>query len=100
MSLRIRDLPSPNHDARPADTPIDTLILHYTGMRSAQAAIDRLRDPGAGVSSHYVVDEDGAILRLVPEDRRAWHAGASFWRGHTGLNDRSIGIEIVNPGHE
>jgi N-acetylmuramoyl-L-alanine amidase len=100
MSLRIRDLPSPNHDARPADTPIDTLILHYTGMRSAQAAIDRLRDPGAGVSSHYVVDEDGAILRLVPEDRRAWHAGASYWRGHTGLNDRSIGIEIVNPGHE
>jgi N-acetylmuramoyl-L-alanine amidase len=96
----IRDLPSPNHDARPDGTPIDTLILHYTGMRTAQAAIDRLRDPVARVSSHYVVDEDGTVLALVPEDRRAWHAGVSFWRGHTGLNDRSIGVEIVNPGHE
>ena len=76
------------------------LILHYTGMRTAREAIDRLCDPMAEVSSHYVVDEDGAILRLVPEDRRAWHAGVSYWRGHTGLNGRSIGIEIVNPGHE
>jgi len=96
----IRDLPSPNHDERPANTPVDILILHYTGMRTAQAAIDVLRDPAREVSSHYVVDEDGAILRLVPEDRRAWHAGISFWRGHTALNGRSIGIEIVNPGHE
>jgi len=96
----IRDLPSPNHDERPANTPVDILILHYTGMRTAQAAIDVLRDPAREVSSHYVVDEDGAILRLVPEDRRAWHAGLSFWRGHTALNGRSIGIEIVNPGHE
>ncbi len=100
MSLRIRDLPSPNHDARPPATPIDTLVLHYTGMRSAQAALDRLRDPAARVSSHYVVEEDGAIWRLVPDARRAWHAGVSFWRGHTALNDRSLGIEIVNPGHE
>ena len=76
------------------------LILHYTGMKSAREAIDRLRDPAAEVSSHYVVDEDGTIFRLVPEDRRAWHAGVSWWRGHSGLNDRSIGIEIVNPGHE
>jgi len=96
----IRDLPSPNHDERPTNTPVDILILHYTGMRTAQAAIDVLRDPAREVSSHYVVDEDGAILRLVPEDRRAWHAGLSFWRGHTALNGRSIGIEIVNPGHE
>lgn len=80
--------------------PIDMLILHYTGMQSAQEAIDRLRDPVARVSSHYVVDEDGAVLRLVPEERRAWHAGVSYWRGHTELNARSIGIEIVNPGHE
>jgi len=80
--------------------PIDLLILHYTGMRTAQAAIDRLRDPSAYVSSHYVVDENGAVLRLVPEERRASHAGISYWRGHTALNDRSIGIEIVNPGHE
>jgi N-acetylmuramoyl-L-alanine amidase len=76
------------------------LILHYTGMRSAQEAIDRLRDPVARVSSHYVVDQDGAVLRLVPEERRAFHAGVSYWRGHAGLNARSIGIEIVNPGHE
>ena len=96
----IRELPSPNHDERPPGTPIDILMLHYTGMRSAAEAIERLRDPAARVSSHYVVDEDGTVLRLVAEDRRAWHAGVSFWRGHTGLNDRSIGIEIVNPGHE
>ena len=98
--VRVRELPSPNQDDRPAGMPIDTLILHYTGMRSAAEAIDRLRDPAAQVSSHYVVDEDGAVLRLVPEARRAFHAGVSFWRGHTALNGRSIGIEIVNPGHE
>jgi N-acetylmuramoyl-L-alanine amidase len=100
VSLRILDLPSPNQDDRPQGTPIDMLILHYTGMQSAQEAIDRLRDPVARVSSHYVVDEDGAVLRLVPEERLAWHAGVSYWRGHTELNARSIGIEIVNPGHE
>ncbi|HUD62766.1 MAG TPA: N-acetylmuramoyl-L-alanine amidase, partial [Acetobacteraceae bacterium] len=76
------------------------LILHYTGMQCAQDAIDRLRDPVARVSSHYVVDEDGSALRLVPEERRAWHAGVSYWRGQSELNARSIGIEIVNPGHE
>lgn len=96
----IRDLPSPNQEDRPAGTPIDVLILHYTGMQTAQAAIDRLRDPSARVSSHYVVDEDGAVLRLVPEEQRAAHAGISCWRGRTALNDCSIGIEIVNPGHE
>ena len=76
------------------------LVLHYTGMRSARVALDRLRDPEAKVSAHYVVEEDGTIWRLVAEDRRAAHAGVSFWRGHAGLNDRSLGIEIVNPGHE
>ena len=100
MSLAVRDLPSPNHDARPAATPIDILVLHYTGMKTAAAAIGRLRDPEAKVSSHYVIDEDGTVLRLVDESRRAWHAGISFWRGARGLNDRSIGIELVNPGHE
>jgi N-acetylmuramoyl-L-alanine amidase len=100
VTLRIRELPSANQDDRPVDEPIDMLILHYTGMRSAQEAIDRLRDPAARVSSHYVVDEDGSVLQLVPEDRRAWHAGVSYWRGHSELNGRSIGIEIVNPGHE
>jgi len=98
--VQIRDLPSPNHDARPSGMPIDTLILHYTGMKTAQAALDRLRDRDAKVSSHYVVDEDATVFRLVAEERRAAHAGVSFWRGHTRLNDRSIGIEIVNPGHE
>jgi len=98
MTPTIREKPSPNHDER-AD-PVDILILHYTGMKTAREAIDRLRDPAAKVSSHYVVDEDGAVFRLVPEDRRAWHAGVSYWRGHTALNGRSIGIEIVNPGHE
>ena len=100
MTSAIREKPSPNHDERPPGGLVDILILHYTGMRTAREAIDRLRDPEAQVSSHYVVDEDGAILRLVPEDRRAWHAGVSYWRGHTALNGRSIGIEIVNPGHE
>jgi N-acetylmuramoyl-L-alanine amidase len=99
MNLPIHEKPSPNHDER-LDGPVDVLILHYTGMKTARDAIDRLRDPEARVSSHYVVDEDGAMFRLVPEARRAWHAGVSYWRGHTALNGRSIGIEIVNPGHE
>lgn len=97
-ALPIIELSSPNHDER--GVPVDVLILHYTGMRTAQDAIDRLRDPSAAVSSHYVVDEDATVYRLVPEDRRAWHAGISHWRGHSALNSRSIGIEIVNPGHE
>lgn len=104
MTLRIRELPSPNFDDRPASSPIDMLVLHYTGMPTAQEAIERLRDrgppTGVRVSSHYVVDEDGQILRLVDEEKRAWHAGASHWRGMTELNGRSIGVEIVNPGHE
>ena len=95
----MKDAPSPNQDDRGGIT-IDTLLLHYTGMRTGQDAIDRLRDPAARVSSHYVVEEDGLVWRLVPEARRAWHAGVSFWRGHHALNDRSVGIEIVNPGHE
>jgi N-acetylmuramoyl-L-alanine amidase len=98
--MRLTDAPSPNHDDRPAGTPVDTLILHYTGMKTGAEAIARLRDPAAKVSAHYVVEEDGQVFRLVPEARRAWHAGVSHWRGATGLNGRSIGIEIVNPGHE
>ena len=95
-----RDRASPNHAERPPGTPVDTLILHYTGMQGAAAALDRLCDPAARVSSHYVVEEDGAIWRLVDESRAAFHAGLSFWRGEEGLNTRSIGVEIVNPGHE
>jgi N-acetylmuramoyl-L-alanine amidase len=96
----VKQAPSPNQDDRPAGEPIDMLLLHYTGMRRAAEAIDRLRDPVARVSSHYVVEEDGLVWQLVPEERRAFHAGISHWRGHTLLNGRTIGIEIVNPGHE
>ncbi len=94
----IVDHPSPNHDERQGDVSI--LVLHYTGMESAGAAVDRLCDPQSGVSCHYLIHEDGRILRLVPEERRAWHAGKSYWRGHTGINHTSIGIELVNPGHD
>jgi N-acetylmuramoyl-L-alanine amidase len=76
------------------------ILLHYTGMLTGEAAIARLRDTEARVSSHYVVEEDGRIYRLVPEERRAWHAGRSWWQGETDCNAASIGIEIVNPGHE
>jgi N-acetylmuramoyl-L-alanine amidase len=96
-----REMLSPNRDERPGGAAsIDMLMLHYTGMQSAQAAIDRLRDPAAKVSSHYVVDEDGTVFLLVREEQRAFHAGLSYWRGRRVLNDCSIGIEIVNPGHE
>jgi N-acetylmuramoyl-L-alanine amidase len=90
--------PSPNFDARTGE--VQHLVLHYTGMQSCAAAVERLCDPVAKVSSHYVVDEDGTIYSLVEEQCRAWHAGISFWRGMRALNDTSIGIEIVNPGHE
>jgi N-acetylmuramoyl-L-alanine amidase len=92
------EAPSPNFDARTA--PPDMIVLHYTGMQSGEAALDRLRDPEASVSSHYMVEEDGRIFRLVPEERRAWHAGVSFWKGRDNVNGTSIGIEIVNPGHD
>ena len=91
---------SPNADDRPAGCRIDTLILHYTGMPSAAAALERLCDPAAAVSAHYLIDEDGSTTRLVLDQRRAWHAGASIWAGRARLNDCSIGIELVNPGHE
>jgi N-acetylmuramoyl-L-alanine amidase len=98
----IRHTPSPNHDERPEGQPVDVLVLHYTGMRSAAEAVALLRDAAAAkrVSAHYVVEEDGLIHLMVPEERRAWHAGISHWRGHEALNGRSIGIEVVNPGHE
>ncbi|TDQ83951.1 N-acetylmuramoyl-L-alanine amidase [Dongia mobilis] len=93
------DAPSPNHDSRDGQQ-VDILLLHYTGMKTGEEAIQRLRDPAAKVSAHYVVEEDGRIFHLVAEERRAWHAGVSAWRGHTNTNARSIGIEVVNPGHE
>ena len=91
--------PSPNCGPR-APGPVDMLVIHYTGMVSARAAVDRLCDPAAQVSAHYVIDQDGTITQLVAEEQRAWHAGLSFWRGETDINSRSVGIELVNPGHE
>jgi N-acetylmuramoyl-L-alanine amidase len=96
--LVVKDAPSPNFDARRA--PPDMLVLHYTGMQTGEAALTRLRDPNAEVSAHYLVTEDGGIVRLVDEARRAWHAGRGSWQGETDCNAASIGIEIVNPGHE
>lgn len=98
MALNLLDAPSPNFDQRRA--PPDMLVLHYTGMKTGHEAVARLRDPEAKVSAHYVVNEDGSILRLVAEERRAWHAGRGAWQGETDCNAASIGIEIVNPGHE
>ena len=92
------DAPSPNFDERAL--PVSMLVLHYTGMQDSASAIARLRDPEAKVSCHYLVDEDGQVLRMVEEDKRAWHAGRAFWRGAVDINSASIGIEIVNPGHE
>lgn len=97
--MTIIEAASPNFDVRPQAMPIDMLVMHYTGMESAAEALARLCDPQAAVSAHYLVDEDGAVYRLVPEQQQAWHAGASFWRGMTSINARSIGIELVNPGH-
>jgi len=89
--------PSPNHDDR--SRPISMIVLHYTDMLTAEEAIGRLCDPDAGVSCHYLVTKDGEVVRMVPEERRAWHAGRSYWRGLTNVNDDSIGIELDNPGH-
>jgi N-acetylmuramoyl-L-alanine amidase len=120
-ALRFIDAPSPNWDERPVRP--DLVVLHYTGMATGEAALRRLRDPApvigdyadslaeahvkatlvtslGRVSAHYVVEEDGRIFRLVPEDKRAWHAGVSFWAGQSNVNHRSIGIEIVNGGHD
>jgi len=91
--------PSPNHDARPPGQPVDILLLHYTDMASAEAALARMTDAAARVSAHYCIDEDGTVYRLVPENRRAWHAGLSYWAGARDINARSIGVELVNPGH-
>ena len=91
---------SPNFQPRPDGASIDMLVFHYTGMQSAQAALDRLCDPAAEVSAHYLVDEAGEVFALVDEENRAWHAGVSSWRGEANVNSRSIGIELVNPGHE
>ncbi len=96
---------SPNCDERlPLDghnrPVIDTIIIHYTGMETADAALQRLCDPKTAVSAHYMIDEQGSTFQLVSPELRAWHAGISYWQGREGLNHTSIGIELVNPGHE
>ena len=91
--------PSPNYTDRTMG-PIDMLVLHYTGMASSEDALARLCDPAAQVSAHYLIDEDGQIYQLVVEEKRAWHAGVSCWAGEQDINSRSIGIELVNPGHD
>jgi N-acetylmuramoyl-L-alanine amidase len=91
---------SPNFNERPDDAIIDLLVMHYTGMKTGAEALTRMCDHNSQVSAHYMVDLDGTVISLVPEDKRAWHAGISCWRGIASLNDTSIGIEIVNPGHE
>jgi N-acetylmuramoyl-L-alanine amidase len=90
--------PSPNFDQRRG--PPDMVVVHYTGMSTGAEALERLRDPAAKVSAHYLIEEDGRVFQLVPEERRAWHAGVSFWKGERDVNAVSIGIELVNPGHE
>lgn len=94
------DRPSPNHDARPAGKAIDLVVLHYTGMLDPESALRRLTDPAAKVSSHHLIDEAGSVYRLVDENRRAWHAGVSYWGGERDVNGISIGIELANPGHD
>lgn len=96
--MDVTQRPSPNFDER--KLPVSMIVLHYTGMVDAESALQRLTSDEAKVSAHYCVLEDGEIVQLVDEDKRAWHAGKSYWRGVTDINSASVGIEIVNPGHE
>jgi len=96
----MKQTPSPNFDARAAGIALKYIVLHYTGMKDAASALARMCDPAAKVSAHYMIDENGSIIQLVDEKNRAWHAGKSFWCGITDTNSASIGIELVNPGHE
>lgn len=103
MTLKMIECPSPNFGPRNAvdgETRVRHVVVHYTGMKSWADAKQRLCDSKAEVSAHYAIDEDGSVYRLVPEDMRAWHAGKAFWRGVRDINSTSIGIELVNPGHE
>mgnify|MGYP001172504860 CR=1 FL=1 len=98
MSLDFISAPSPNFNDR--KLPISLIILHYTGMETGQAALERMCDGSTEVSAHYMVEEDGRVFRLVADEKRAWHAGVSYWRGERDLNSAAVGIEIVNGGHD
>jgi N-acetylmuramoyl-L-alanine amidase len=97
--MKVTSYPSPNFDERPKGVLIDTAVIHYTDMETAKLALERLSDSKAKVSAHYLVDVDGTIYQLVPDEKRAWHAGLSCWRGRENVNHFSIGIELQNPGH-
>lgn len=92
--------PSPNFGERRIDGAPDLIVLHYTGMATGEAAEDWLCNTESEVSSHYLVHEDGRIIQMVAESKRAWHAGKSFWKGVTDINSASVGIEIANGGHD
>src|SRR5690606_2613372 len=92
-----REVLSPNWDERAL--PLNMVVLHYTEMKPVETALERMTDPEAKVSAHYLITEEGEVIRLVPEEKRAWHAGASYWRGHKDVNSASIGIELDHPGH-
>lgn len=100
MEIDRKSWRSPNFEARAGGVSPSMIIVHYTGMQSAEAALSRLCDPLAKVSAHYCIDEGGTIYALVDEGMRAWHAGKSYWDGVEDINSHSIGIELVNPGHE
>jgi N-acetylmuramoyl-L-alanine amidase len=101
LVIKLVERPSPNFNPRPANgSGVRFVVIHYTGMKSADDALNRLCDPAAKVSAHYLIDDDGTVFRMVPEDERAWHAGVSYWRGERDLNGASIGIELTNPGHD
>lgn len=98
--MNVHDHPSPNHEPRAGSGRVDMLLLHYTGMPTAGEALERMCDPRTKVSAHYMIDEAGTVFRLVAEERRAWHAGSAHWAGVRDVNSCSVGIELVNPGHE
>lgn len=98
--MQVTSVPSPNFDERPENQNITLIVLHYTDTASSREALNILCDPASKVSSHYLIDFDGKILKLVDETKRAWHAGVSSWLGHSNVNNYSIGIELQNQGYE
>jgi len=98
--MKLINHPSPNFSERARGSSIDKLIMHYTGMENAKLSLAHLCDKNSKVSAHYLLDENGRIFQLVSEEKRAWHAGVSYWAGETDINSQSIGIELQNRGHE